>query len=379
MQPAGSGQFYVGYLSDAATIFEDAISRLNRYDPSQCNVADAKDMAHRIKGNAAMYGYPELGLKAAEAENLLTLETGESDFGVVLKSLIDLIVMIHDICPNDVKAELAGNPSYYAAEDTNGLDASQNASIHANRKTIIFAYQDALISEFVASVLEAEFNVICVNSGKAALQAIQTHAPDMIALEDNLGDVSALDIIREYKTLDLFKDIPVFVAFNTGSRELIAEAIGLGVAGYIEDKNNILEFTDFAKEHLKVDAKSILVVDDDQMVRELLAYTLTNSGYKVELTCDGIEAMEYLADQTPDLILLDRFMPRLEGRSVLHKIQSQDNLKSIPVLILTAMVNRGEAESWFERGAADFIPKPFNPAEVLMRVKQHLNMRQRAV
>jgi len=213
MQPAESGQFYVGYLSDAATIFEDAISRLNHYDPSQCNVADAKDMAHRIKGNAAMYGYPELGLKAAEAENLLTLETGESDFGVVLKSLIDLIVMIHDICPNDVKAELAGNPSYYAAEDTNGLDASQSASIHANRKTIIFAYQDALISEFVASVLEAEFNVICVNSGKAALQAIQTHAPDMIALEDNLGDVSALDIIREYKTLDLFKDIPVFVAY----------------------------------------------------------------------------------------------------------------------------------------------------------------------
>jgi len=69
-------------------------------------------------------------------------------------------------------------------------------------------------------------------------------------------------------------------------------------------------------------------------------------------------------------------MPRLEGGTVLYEIQSKINLKSIPVLILTAMVNQGEATSWFERGATDFIPKPFDPEEVLMRVKQHLKPMQ---
>ena len=69
-------------------------------------------------------------------------------------------------------------------------------------------------------------------------------------------------------------------------------------------------------------------------------------------------------------------MPRLEGGTVLYEIQNKINLKSIPVLILTAMVNQGEAKSWFERGAADFIPKPFDPDEVVMRVKQHLETRQ---
>jgi len=60
-----------------------------------------------------------------------------------------------------------------------------------------------------------------------------------------------------------------------------------------------------------------------------------------------------------------------------YEIQNKINLKSIPVLILTAMVNQGEAKSWFERGASDFIPKPFDPEEVLMRVRRHLKQRQR--
>jgi len=117
--------------------------------------------------------------------------------------------------------------------------------------------------------------------------------------------------------------------------------------------------------------------DDDPMVRNLLEYSLKSAGYKVETATDGLEALTYLATDTPDLILLDRFMPRLEGGTVLYEIQSKINLKSIPVLILTAMDNQGEAKSWFERGAADFIPKPFDPAEVVMRVKQHLNSSQR--
>jgi len=122
----------------------------------------------------------------------------------------------------------------------------------------------------------------------------------------------------------------------------------------------------------------VLVVDDDPVVRELLKQVLKSAGLKVDTVQDGLEALDYLSRETPDIVLLDRFMPRLEGGTVLYEIQNKINLKSIPVLILTAMVNQGEAKSWFERGAADFIPKPFDPEEVVMRVKQHLETRQSA-
>ena len=101
-------------------------------------------------------------------------------------------------------------------------------------------------------------------------------------------------------------------------------------------------------------------------------------GLNVDIAGDGLEALNYLGQTRPDLVLLDRFMPRLEGGTVLYEIQNKINLKSIPVLILTSMVNHGEAKSWFERGAADFIPKPFDPEEVVLRVKQHLNKRYNA-
>jgi len=120
-----------------------------------------------------------------------------------------------------------------------------------------------------------------------------------------------------------------------------------------------------------------LVVDDDPIVRDLLNHTLSSGGLKVDTACDGLEALTYLSTHTPDIVILDRFMPRLEGGTVLYEIQNKINLKSIPVLILTSMVNRGEAKNWFERGAADFIPKPFDPEEVLMRVQQHLDTSQK--
>jgi len=378
-QRADSDQFYIGYLRDAAALFEGVIKRLNHCDDSQCNVADATDMAHRIKGNAAMYSYPELGLKAGKVEQLLRADTIASEPANLILPLIDLVDDILAICRKSDKLEPSELQVTLAVDNEDPMHVSQSTAVSVNRKSILLAYQDDLICRLIASLLEAEFNVICVNSAEEARQAIQDHKPDLIGLEDNLGDMAGLDFVKELKASDKFIDLPVFIAFSANSPELIAEALGLGVNGFMENKHNVLEFTDFAKDFLETPTKSILIVDDDLMVRELLEHMLTSEGFKVDTACDGVEALSYLANETPDLVLLDRFMPRLEGGSVLHEIQSKINLKSIPVLILTAMVNHGEAESWFQRGAADFIPKPFNPAEVLMRVKQHLNTNQRSV
>ena len=160
--------------------------------------------------------------------------------------------------------------------------------------------------------------------------------------------------------------------------EAIAEAISFGVDGFSEDKLEILDIVNSARAFIHKPAKSVLVVDDDPVVQQLLTQALKSAGLQVDTAKDGLDALNYLASTTPDLVLLDRFMPRLEGGTVLYEIKNKINLKSIPVLILTSMVNQGEAKNWFERGAADFIPKPFDPEEVVMRVKQHLDKRYNA-
>ncbi len=389
---SGVSQYYFGYLRDAVSIFESAIKRLEQCENALCSIPDAIDMAHRIKGNAAMYDYAELGLKAASVEHVLRAATEETKHTNTVRSLRTLINEIDDICqtpqrqnnlnqttPNLTQHELRpARPHDTLAVVKKPLaSVSQSAQQALDRKSIFLAYNDLWLCELMASLLMQQFDVNYFHEAADLRNALDVHRPDLIILEDTLEGANGLSLLKELKSSRHLAETPVFIAFEPGASELIAEGISLGLAGFSADKHEILDITTFAKDLLDTARQSILVVDDDPVVRDLLTHTLTSGGYDVDIACDGLEALTYLSETKPDLVILDRFMPRLEGGTVLYEIQNKINLKSIPVLILTAMVNRGEARSWFERGAADFIPKPFDPEEVLMRVKQHLGTRQR--
>ena len=369
--------YYSSYLLEAVAIFEDAIKRLRHCENSQCDVADAIDMAHRIKGNAAMYGYPDLGLSAKKTEEILRDSAGKLDHVTSLKSIINLVDNIEDICQRAGKSEPVWLHDTLAVEDEKQTQVSQSApSASFDRKRVIIAFQDSWICDLMASLLEPEYAVSTYNTGKDALTAIMTEKSDLTILEHEFSDMSGLDLLMRLRTAHPLNDLPVFMAFAPDMPEAIAQAISCGINGFTEDKHEILEITDFTKTFFGKPKERVLVVDDDPIVRDLLKDVLRGAGFIVDIASDGLEALAYLSKQTPDIVLLDRFMPRLEGGTVLYEIQNKINLKSIPVLILTAMVNQGEAKSWFERGAADFIPKPFDPDEVVMRVKQHLETRQ---
>lgn len=111
--------------------------------------------------------------------------------------------------------------------------------------------------------------------------------------------------------------------------------------------------------------KHILVVDDDTRLRELLRKFLSDNGYAVTIASDAAEARQRLAGLAFDLIILDVMMPGETGLEFARSLRQRD---SIPILMLTAM---GEAEdriSGLESGADDYLPKPFEPRELLLRI-----------
>ena len=376
---AGQGdvsQYYFGYLKDASGLLEEAIRRLKHCDPSQCDLAPAIDMAHRIKGNAAMYDFPELGIVAAQTEIALRAHKPADDTAIALLSLIKLIEKIKAVCNSGEDLPAEPTVAERALPPRDALPPKPSSMPFAG-KTVLIAYQDEWVSNLIAVILEPQFRIIRASSGAQLREMLEVHSPDLIVAENDLGDLTGLDLLKETRRSLKNFALPFYLAFDRDDNNAIAEAISLDVTGFCGDKHDILDITQFAKDFLNKPAQSVLVVDDDPIVRELLTHVLKAEGLHVDCAPDGIEALNYLSGKTPDLILLDRFMPRLEGGTVLYEIQNKINLKSIPVLILTAMVNQGEAKSWFERGASDFIPKPFDPEEVLMRVKRHLKQRQR--
>ncbi len=116
----------------------------------------------------------------------------------------------------------------------------------------------------------------------------------------------------------------------------------------------------------------ILVADDEQNIVRLLRLYLRNEGYEVVAASDGRRALDRFATESPDLVLLDLMMPELGGFEVCTEIRKSSD---VPVIMLTARSDDVDKIVGLEMGADDYITKPFNPREVIARVKAALRRR----
>lgn len=111
----------------------------------------------------------------------------------------------------------------------------------------------------------------------------------------------------------------------------------------------------------------ILVVDDDRAVRESLRRSLSFNGYTVDLAEDGVEALDAIANERPDAVVLDVMMPRLDGLEVCRQLRSTGD--DLPILVLTARDSVSERVAGLDAGADDYLPKPFALEELLARLR----------
>jgi two-component system sensor histidine kinase/response regulator len=116
----------------------------------------------------------------------------------------------------------------------------------------------------------------------------------------------------------------------------------------------------------------ILVVDDDRIIVEILSQSLSLAGYEVITAADGQEGLELARELRPDLVLLDVMMPRLDGYSVCSELKKDPGTQFIPVIILTALTDRDDKLKALEAGADEFIRKPPDRQELLIRIKSLL-------
>lgn len=112
--------------------------------------------------------------------------------------------------------------------------------------------------------------------------------------------------------------------------------------------------------------KTVLIVDDEQPIRELLALYLVKEGFAVQEAADGAEALIKYQESKPDIIILDIMMPILDGIEVCRQIRK---FSHIPIIMLTSRAEDDDRIMGLELGADDYVTKPFNPREVVARVK----------
>ncbi len=119
--------------------------------------------------------------------------------------------------------------------------------------------------------------------------------------------------------------------------------------------------------------QKVLVVDDESTIRRILATRLTMKGYEVAVAVDGEEALQVFQEQSPDLVVLDIMMPKLNGLQVCRELRKTTD---VPIIILSALGDVGDRIQGLELGADDYLSKPFSPNELEGRIQAILRRTQ---
>ena len=125
--------------------------------------------------------------------------------------------------------------------------------------------------------------------------------------------------------------------------------------------------------------ESILAVDDEEDILELLRYNLSREGYRVTPATTGEEAVRLALSLLPDLILLDLLLPGMDGLEVCRRLKADARTRSIPLIMLTAKGEEADIVAGLELGADDYVTKPFSPRVLLARIRTVLRRRSAEV
>ena len=115
--------------------------------------------------------------------------------------------------------------------------------------------------------------------------------------------------------------------------------------------------------------KKVLIVDDEEHIRELIKFNLKKEGYDIEVAINGVEALNIIREIKFDLILLDLMLPEIDGLEVCKEIRRNEETSDIPVMMITAKGEEFDKVLGLELGADDYITKPFSIRELMARVK----------
>ncbi|MCX7020404.1 MAG: response regulator transcription factor [bacterium] len=122
--------------------------------------------------------------------------------------------------------------------------------------------------------------------------------------------------------------------------------------------------------------QTVLVVEDERAIAELVALHLREHGYEAVITGEGLPVFRLVEQHKPSLIILDIMLPDLDGIEILKRLRSSAQTRSLPVILLTARAEEGDRIMGLESGADDYVTKPFSPRELMLRADKLIQSRQ---
>ena len=257
--------------------------------------------------------------------------------------------------------------------------------------SILIVDDEELNSELLKRKLVDDGHHITVASnGKDALELTKIEKFDLILLDIMLPDINGVTVLEEIRKNSKLDLTQVMMVTANGDREMVLRCIEAGATDYLVKpyampivksriwrclKNAHVQ-SSISYGNVDIEDANILLVDDQELNRDVLAHRLYKSGYTITSVANGKEALETLGNNYFDLVLLDIMMPDISGVDVLKEIRRSGNHSNTPVIMVTALDDIDTINECMEAGADDYIMKPLNTTLLKIRMSSCLQSRR---
>lgn len=348
---------YLKQLQERKEKLEQLLIHCEKNTLSAEDRTELKSQAHKLSGTGSTYGFPAISECGRTLEDqIIDHPDAEASFFVLLTQ--NLLTAC--------KAALEEKPKPTGTFGRRAI--SQDKPKPAELPLLLVVDDDENIRNIMLELFSEDARIITGVNTNEALELMQKHKPDLVLLDDMMpGGVSGLRMMEDRQSMPEIKDIPVIMITASDKPEEVMRGLIAGAADYITKPFNPNDVAAKVRGRLKRQHSTILIADDDEAVRELLEHKFQTAGCKVVCAADGAEAWAMMLKQPFALVVLDRMMPGYDGMTLLRMMRENNALASTPVVFLTARHYGADVLEGLNTGAADYITKPFNPDEVVMR------------
>lgn len=327
-----------------------------------------RGVAHKLAGTGKIYGFPEISEAGYSLECALREGTAAPvDIGRRVRYLLNVMERAIKTGPTENGKEISG-----ADMAPQPVMAPVSAPVAVERDLgkpgLLVIDDDEGITDLVHSLFDPVANVtICGDVASGLLAAYETQ-PHLILLDEEMpGERSGMDLLQQLRDMPITANVPIIMMSANDSLTSIMQALVSGATDYMIKPFDPATLVSKATGLLKTYRTRILVVDDDETVRDLLEHKLTAAGCRVDAVGECQEAWDLLEKESYSLVLLGRMMPDLDGTILLRMMHGDDAIARIPVIFLTARRSAADVVDGLLTGATDYITKPFDPDEVVKR------------
>ncbi len=272
------------------------------------------------------------------------------------------------------------------------------------KKILIIEDEKALLDILSDKLKQEGFDVSGAGDGEEGLEKMRQERPDLILLDIVMPKVGGMEVLEVIHNDDDLNDIPIIVISNSGQPVEIEKARGLGARDFlikaefdprevVDKVHNMLGGSIAENNHAAAEAgggkskearaakdtsqkagkHTVLVVEDDQFLRDLIIRKLEEEDFNTVQAIDGEEGVRLIREKNPDIVLLDLILPGIDGFEVLKQAKADVSISAIPIIILSNLGQKDDIDRGLQLGAKDYLIKAhFTPGEIVKKVKDIL-------